>query len=141
MKTDKTGGYPGALGAIARLFPNLELTVTFVTFWAGVGGHKYLSRRDYRPIQSSQPDATNSTISDSLLSEWPSSMNREASSSLNTAIIPVCYRMAADRDDRYSVPVSANPVYFQLDVLRKRFKILRVSRYLHSATLEYADLL
>ncbi|HEY2913411.1 MAG TPA: hypothetical protein VGK21_08635, partial [Candidatus Angelobacter sp.] len=40
--------------------------------------------------------------------------------------------------NRHSVPLSAKPFYFQVDVSRKRIRILRVSRYLHSATLERA---
>jgi hypothetical protein len=38
MKTGKTLGYPLALGGAARLFPNMELAVTFVTFRAELLG-------------------------------------------------------------------------------------------------------
>jgi hypothetical protein len=42
---------------------------------------------------------------------------------------------------RHSAPLSAKPFYFQVDVGRKRIKILRVFRFLHSATLECAVVL
>jgi hypothetical protein len=47
-----------------------------------------------------------------------------------------CYREAVYRDEQQSAADFAGNRFFSLDVLGKEFRILRVSRFRHSGTLE-----
>src|SRR6476660_5385733 len=113
------------------LFPIMELAVTFVT-----------SRNLYcGPGKTSKQRITfhsDNAFKGGFASRHCLTGRRIVGGCLTVKFF-FCYRKNLFRDEKQSAADFIKRDYFSLDVFQKGIRILRVSRFLHSATLECAD--
>ena len=117
------------------VFPIMELAVTFVTSWNPFNTIAATSANSSRRCcQFGQ--CQHRRFAKSALPDWPAtSVGRICSRNQTLFVI----ERTQFRDEKQSAADFTKRYLFSLDVLPKGFRILRVSRFLHSATLECAD--